>query len=224
MTARRTEARPPAAHLAWAVLLGVALAGPALAGTSQGKPIRLAEPRDLAAAVAAIEAATGAKAEPLEGAAGDIPSSEGRSFALDGKTAVRLLAGSHAPFRKAGLYLFRLERAFGMGGDKDRVGVLVAADRSAVIRRIGTAGPRSGVTAGRIVEWLDALEKEEPFDLLEVGVDYVAGRFHRQPKDPARIASQSADLAPALAAGDRGKMLRLLADEIRTNRTLYLFW
>lgn len=209
------------------VAAGLALAVKASAVGATGptrEPIVLHEPADLAAAVAAIEAATGAKGAPLETADGPVPPAEGRAFALDGETCARLLAGSHASFRKAGLYLFRTERSYGMAGDKDRAGILVASGRAAVIRRIGTAGPKQGVTPEAIVAFLDALEKDEPFDLVEVGVDYVAGRFHRVPLDPAAIAARMAEFAPELVAGRRDRMLALLAEEIRTNRTLYLFW
>lgn len=223
--ATMTRARLDAIILRGAALGLLLAVGPAAAApTAPGAPIVLPAPRDLESAVAAIEQATGAKGEALEGAEGAIPLSEGRSFALAGTEVVRLLSGSHAIYRKAGLYLFRTERAFGMEGDKDRVGLLVAADRAAVIRRIGTAGPSRGVTSDRIVTWLEALEKDEPFDLLEVGTDYVAGRFLRAPKDPAALASRLAELAPDLVAGRRDKMMALLTEEIRANRTLYLFW
>lgn len=206
-----------------AAVLFLVAGNPAFAAPSaKGEPIVLPVPAGVAAAAAAIEAATGAKAEPLETAAGPIPASEGRSFAMDGGTAARLLAGSHAAWRGAGLYLFRVERAYGLAGEKDRVAVLAAADRAAVIRRVGTSG--KGVGPGQIVAFLAALEKDEPFDLLEVGADYVAGRFHREPADPAALAERLAAFAPELAAGKRDKMLALLAEELRKNRTLYLFW
>ncbi len=205
-------------------LLFCASAAPAgEASTSSGAPISLPAPKDFGAAVAAVESATGAKAAPLETAAGAVPASEGRAFQVDARLAERLLAGSHAAFRKAGLYLFRYERSFGMAGDKDTLALLAARDRTAVLRRVGTAGARRGVTTDKIVAWLDGLAKEEPFDLWEVGVDYVAGRFERTPKDPAAIARRSAEFAPDLVAG-RASTLELLAEEIRANRTLYLIW
>ncbi len=169
----------------------------------------------------AIESATGAKGGAID--AGKIPLSEGRSFELDGKIAERLLAGSHAAFRKAGLYLFRYERSFGVAGEKDKVALLATADRGAVIRRIGTASPKDGLTSDKIVSWLDALAKDEPFELWEIGVDYVAGKFERTPKDPAAIARRSAEFAPDLVAA-RASTLALLVEEIRVNRTLYLIW
>lgn len=196
--------------------------GGSAAPSAPGAPIVLPAPASVVAAAAAIESATGAKAEPLETAAGTVPPGEGRSFAMDGRTAARLLAGSHAAWRGAGLYLFRIERSYGMAGDKDRVAVLAAADRAAVIRRVGTSG--EDVTPDRIVAFLAELEKEEPFELLEVGLDYVAGQFRRVPADPAALAERLAGFAPELAAGKREKMLALLAEELRKNRTLYLFW
>lgn len=204
----------------------LASAAPAQAGASTSKdagPIVLPAPKDLAAAVSSLAGVAGAPGEAIETASGSIPLEEGRSFQVDGKVATRLLAGSHVPFREAGLYLFRHERSFGLPGEKDRLGILRATDRRAVLLRMGTGNARQGFTTEKIIAWLDALAKDEPFELTEVGVDYVAGRFQRSPKDPGAIARRSAEIAPDLVAG-RASTLALLAEEIRTNRTLYLIW
>ncbi len=193
------------------------------AAEKAGGAFALPAPKDFAAGVLAIERATGVKGAAIEAAQGNIPLAEGRSFALQGRVAEQLLAGSHAAFRKSGIYLFRYERSFGVAGEKDKVALLAAADRGAVIRRIGTASPHHGLTSDRIAAWLDALAKDEPFELWEVGVDYVAGRFDRVPKDPAALARRTAEFAPDLVAG-RASTLDLLAEEIRVNRTLYLIW
>jgi len=211
-----------AASILVAIVAALPVGAPASTSAAPAS-IALPPPRDLASAVEAIEQATGTKAEPLEGAAGTIPLPKGRSFVVDAKTGARLLAGSHESYRRAGFYLFRTERAYGMEGEKDRIALLATADRAEVVRRIGTAGPNRGVTPEAIVAWLEALEKDEPFELLEVGTDYVAGRFRQTPKDPMAIAKRCAEIAPALSANST-KMLDLLAEEIRANRTLYLFW
>lgn len=205
-----------------AALVAAALAAQAAPPAPQKGPIELAAPKDLDAAAAAVEAATGARGGQLDTARGAVPLAEGRAFSVESSVAERLLAGSHSAFRKAGIYLFRMERSFGMAGDKDRLGLLRASDRNAVLRRIGTSGAH-GVTTERIVAWLDELAKEEPFELTEIGADYVAGRFERTPKDAAGIARRSAEIAPDLVAG-RASTLELLAHEIAANRTLYLIW
>ncbi|HEX9309156.1 MAG TPA: DUF4253 domain-containing protein [Anaeromyxobacter sp.] len=212
-----------------AAVLALLAAAPARADTDlrgvpvgpKKAPIALAAPKDLAAAVAVIEQATGARGEKLP--VGDVPLADGRSFALEPSVAERLLEGSHATFKKAGIYLFRYERSFGMAGDKDQIGVIQTTDANAIIRRVGTAGGRRPLTADQLIAWLDALAKEEPFDLWEVGVDYIAGRFDRAPKDPVAVANRCAEFAPDLVAG-RASTLDLLATEIKTNRTLYLIW
>lgn len=199
-----------------------ALAAPPQSAKSHA-PIVLDAPKDFPGAVAAVERATGAKGVPLETPRGKVPVAEGRAFAVEPDVAERLLAGSHAPFLKAGLFLFRYERSYGLAGDKDGLALVATSDRNAVLRRMGTSGPKRGVTTEQIAAWLDALAKEEPFDLVEVGVDYVAGRFVRPPKDAAGIARRSVELAPELVAG-RASTLSLLVEEIRSNRTLYLIW
>ncbi len=207
-----------------AAALGAALA--AQAAPSEAKshaPIVLPAPKDLPAAVAALERATGAKGGTLETANGEATLSEARSFAVESAVAERLLAGSHTPFRKAGIYLFRCERSYGLAGEKDRIAVVAVSDAASVLRRMGTNGARHGVTTERIVAWLDALARLEPFELTEIGTDYVAGTFARSPKDPADVARRSVEIAPELVAG-RASTLALLVEEIKTNRTLYLIW
>jgi hypothetical protein len=202
----------------------VALASPAAYAAppaASPAPIALPAPKGLAAAVRLVETATGVQGEKLR--VGDVALDEGRSFALEPALAARLLAGSHATFRKAGVYLFRYERGFGMPGEKDHVALLATADRNAVVRRIGTAGPAQQPPSEEIVAWLDALAKDEPFELYEVGTDYLAGRFVSVPKDPAAVARRCADIAPELIAG-RAATIDLLAREIQANRTLYLIW
>jgi hypothetical protein len=198
-----------------------ALAGPP--GKKPTEPIALPAPKGLADAVAAVERATGATGGSLETGAGAIPLAEGRAFAVEANVAERLLAGSHGPFRKAGLYLFRFERSYGMEGDKDRIALLATSDWGAVVRRIGTADARHGLTTEKILAWLTELAKDEPFELTEIGADYVAGSFERSPKDAAAVARRSAEIAPELVAG-RASTLALLTEEIRVNRTLYLIW
>ncbi len=188
---------------------------------SDSAPIVLAAPKDFSSAVRIVEQVTGAKGEKLR--IGDVPLEQGRSFAVAPRVAQRLLDGSHDAFKRAGLFLFRYERSFGLPGEKDHVALLHTADGSAVIRSVGTAGARGAPSSDAIVAWLEALAKEEPFELSEIGADYVAGRFARAPKDPMAVAKRCAEFAPDLVAG-RASTLELLAHEIAAERTLYLIW
>jgi hypothetical protein len=184
-------------------------------------PIVLAQPASLDAAVVAIETTTGARPTRLHGRTASVPTTEGRAFQLDTAVATRLIEGSSAPFRKAGLFLFRHERSFGLADEKDVVGVLVTRDWRAAVRRIGTAGV--GVTTDRIVAWLEKLAKDEPFEITEIGLDYVAGRFERVPKDPAALARRIAEFAPDLVRGHK-EPISGLSDLIARERALYLIW
>lgn len=188
---------------------------------ASGTLISLAAPKDFTSAVQALEQVTGAKGEKMR--VGEVPLADGRSFAVDPRITERLLEGSHTAFKKAGLYLFRYERSFGLDGDKDQIALLRTADRNVVIKRVGTVGPHQTPTSKKIAAWLDVLAKEEPFELWEIGADYVAGRFLRTPKDPVALAQRCAQFAPDLVAG-RASTLELLAHEIAANRTLYLIW
>jgi hypothetical protein len=222
-SAAPTHLRRSALAFAAAALLQAPLAGAAVQAARPKQPIVLAAPKNLDAAVAAISKATGAKAEPLELGGTPVAAAEGRSLTIDGKVATRLLEGSHATYLKAGLYLFRYERSFGMAGAHDHVALLATTDPSAVIRKIGTRDATTKHTTEQIVEWLAALDKEEPFFLNEIGEDFVAGLFKAVPKDPAAVARRCAEIAPELVKGS-GSAIDLLTEEIKVNRTLYLIW
>jgi hypothetical protein len=191
------------------------------APTAPAAPIVLAKPASLEGAVIDIERATGARPTRLHGRSASIPTGEGRAFQLDSATAARLLQGSRAPFQQAGLFLFRHERSFGLEDEKDVIGVLAADDWRAAVRRMGTAGV--GVTTEKIVGWLEALAKDEPFELTEIGMDYVAGRFARPPKDPRALARRIADFAPDLVRGHKDPIAGL-ADLLTREQALYLIW
>jgi Domain of unknown function (DUF4253) len=216
------------------VLVALVAAVPALAqkGAPAEKPIApiadaslaLARPESFAAAVTAIERATGATGERFDLPTGkSVPLMEGRSFALDARTASRLLAGSHGSYRKAGYYLFRYDRGFGLPGEKDFVGLLATADPDVVIRKIGTSGAHRGVTTEQIIAFLHALEKEEAFEVMEVGTDFISGRFERTPKDTSAIVRRVVQFAPDLVKGHSDPTSGL-TDLIGRKRTLYLIW
>jgi hypothetical protein len=215
--APRADGSAPAAAAAWAE--------PVAPHPDAAAPdvIALAAPKDFADAVAAVERATGATGGEIEARGGRIPLAEGRSFALEPKLTRRLLQGSHETFRKAGFYLFRYERSFGLESEKDLVGLLATPDRDAVVRRMGTAGPKRGITTEQIVAWLDAMHAQQPFTMPEVGVDFVRGWFRPVPSDAGAVAMRCAEIAPDLVAGNPN-MVPLLVEEIRRNGTLMLIW
>jgi hypothetical protein len=226
MASNRATRFPPALRalaLAAAAALTQAPAAASAAPVKGKDPIVLPVPKSFDAGVAAIQRATGTKAKDLELGGKILLANEGRSFQMEGHLATRLVEGSHDAFLKAGLYLFRLERAFGIGGGSDIVALVATTDRDALIRRVGTSDPSKKQTTDQIVEWLAALEKDEPFALTEIGHDFIAGRFRATPKDPAAIAQRCAQIAPELVKGSVSAM-DLLTEEIKTDRTLYLIW
>lgn len=222
-TSDRSRSSARRALVAAALLALLPGAARAETPANEATPIVLPAPKDFTAAVKLVEEAVGVKGGQIDNEGAPIPLSEGRAFAIDTRTAGRLLAGSHATFRKAGVYLFRYERSFGLGDDKDLVGLLATADPLAVIRRIGTAGPKRGVTNEQIVAWLRALEREEAFELYEIGPDYLSGHFERTPKNPEAIARRAAKIAPDLVAGHTNPIAGL-TDLIGKHQTLYLIW
>jgi hypothetical protein len=225
-TACRNPAQLARRVLASAAAIGALLApspSPAREAPKAGAPIVLPAPKSFAAAVAAIEKATGAKGADLELQGKPLLADEGRSFRIEGHVATRLIEGSHPTFLKAGLYLFRHERNFGMGGGLDVVGLIKTTDRDGLIRKVGTSDPGKKATTDQIIAFLAGLEKDAPFALEEIGEDFVAGHFTAVPKDPAAVAKRCAEFAPELIKGS-GRAIDYLAEEIKANRTLYLIW
>ncbi len=187
--------------------------------------LALATPKSFTAAVEAIQRATGAQPDRLELGGKPVAATEGRSFALEARTASRLLAGSHDAFRKGGFYLFRYDRSYGLPGEKDKVGLLATTDPDVVMRRVGTAGTKRGVTTEQIIAWLHALEKDEAFEVTEIGADFIYGRFERAPTDPPAIARRTAQFAPDLVKGhSEANAISGLSDLIGRKRILYLLW
>jgi Domain of unknown function (DUF4253) len=222
---RRGSLRPLAVAAVAAASLAVAPTARANAPRipTRGEIIVLAPPKTFHDAVTDIERITGTRGGAIQTRAGRIPRAFGRSFRVDGKMAERLVYGSHANFRKAGFYLFRYERSFGLPGEKDCIGVLATGDADEVVRRMGTAGAKRKVTNRQIIDWLRETALEEPFELYEIGLDYLAGRFDRQPRDPVALARSAIRIAPDLVVGHTDPIAGL-SDLFGKHRKLYLIW
>ena len=99
----------------------------------------------------------------------------------------------------------------------------MTADPDVVLRKVGTASPVRGVTTEQVIAFLHALEKDEAFEVTEIGTDFVSGRFERSPKDPAAIARRTVQFAPDLVKGHSDPITGL-SDLIGRKRILYLMW
>jgi hypothetical protein len=124
-------------------------------------------------------------------------------------SAVRVLKEAGTPLSTGDMVKTLLEKGYWQTEGKTPAATIYAA----IITEISKKGDKSRfrtVARGQ-------------FELTEVGVDYLAGRFLRAPKDPAEIARRCVAIAPDLVAA-RASTLGLLVEEIRSAHTLYLIW
>ena len=152
---------------------------------------------------------------------------EGRSFAVAHARAEQLLdSATHARFVEHGFLLFRTINSFGVPRTTDELALLPAPskdERIDVVRRMGTDGNLTGPDNARIVEWLRALDREQPFELTGVGLDFVEARFTSELRDPDALARRVHAFCPdVVRQGTR--TVAALAREIRETRTLYCWW
>lgn len=201
-------------------ILGVGLA---MAAGCRKEPV--VPPADFASAVAYLEKRTGARAGPLVGYGPEDeeqPIPEGRSFDVEEAEADELLKDLHAPWKKAGLYLFRYDRSFGIGGQKDKVALLPTRDPYGILLKMGTNGTNYGKSTEDVIRFLRELEREVPFDLTEIGIDYVEGRFLESPRDPIGLAQRLYEFCPDIV--EQGVPMEDLPRILSHDRVLYLWW
>lgn len=155
---------------------------------------------------------------PME--AGDVKG--GVSFDVPQDKVSKLLRNAHADFLAKGFYLFRYDQNFGIGGSPDKVGLLPTSDKYAVIAAMGTNGVNYNIGTDGVIAWLKDLEREQPFVLTGIGMDYVEGHFTRPVKDRKALARRMYEFCPDIVEQGVGTVGKL-EDELR-NGTLYFWW
>jgi hypothetical protein len=123
-----------------------------------------------------------------------------------------------------GAYLFRMDNSFGIGGSgaEDEVGLLPTTDKYVVLAAVQTDGANYDLMTGDIIEWLQGMEKTQPWELTEAGMDYVAGRFTQPVGDRTKLARQMYDFCPDIV--DQGtESVEKLAAELKKGE-LFLWW
>ena len=86
-----------------------------------------------------------------------------------------------------------------------------------------TKGPDSDLMTTHIIRWLKQLEKEEPFELTGIGVDYLEGKFTSPVKNARRLARKMYEFCPDIVDQGTGSIAELAMELKRSNR-LFLWW
>jgi hypothetical protein len=112
---------------------------------------------------------------------------------------------------------------FGLGSERKRLAVLPTTDKYEAIAVVGTAGPNNDVANSDVLSWLMELEREQPFDILQIGYDMVEGRFRSAIGDPQDLAKRMYRFCPDIVDQGFGSVAAL-AEALAKKSTLYLWW
>jgi hypothetical protein len=88
---------------------------------------------------------------------------------------------------------------------------------------IGTSGGFLSPTAPRIVSWLNALDRDQPFIITGIGHDYVEGRFTTPLTDVHALAKRFYKFCPDIVRQGT-KSVANLELEIGVSGMLYCWW
>ncbi len=113
------------------------------------------------------------------------------------------------------------EQNFGHGPDV--VTVLQSADRYDALRFEGCNGINYDIYTDDIIAHLEALEKEHPFVLKGVGVDFLQGDFLTVPDDVETLAQYMYEFCPDIVDQGTGTVEEL-ANEIKNTGSFYYWW
>jgi ankyrin repeat protein len=125
---------------------------------------------------------------------------------------------TRAEFLGRGTSVFWLETL-----EKNRIGVLPTADQFQVVQAIGTAAPNFDLNNAAIVQWLQALHAEQPFEIIGVSHDTIDGRFLNDVREPMKLARRMYKFCPDIVDQGTGTVDEL-ADLLKQHRRLYFWW
>lgn len=173
-------------------------------------------------AIEEAAALLGAKPQPLLTPFEGQQVSGGVSFEVPHERITPLLRKAHGDFLAKGLYLFRYEQNFGIGGDPDKIGLVPTADKYDVMALMETSGNDFAVPTSGVIAWMKELEQQQPFVLTGIGIDYMEGAFTTPIKNPYAIAERMYQFCPDIV--DQGtETVDELANEIGDGK-LYFWW
>ncbi len=152
---------------------------------------------------------------------GSSRSSGGVLVRLPSETADQLLAMHQRSFLDRGCFLVRSKRGYTTG--KDELMLLPTSKRSEVLATFRTNGGNCDVDTHDVIDWLDQLEKREPFLLTGAGFDWCEGAFTQPLADSKKLAKQIFEFCPDVVTQGTGDVPSL-ALELRKTRRFFLWW
>jgi ankyrin repeat protein len=132
----------------------------------------------------------------------------------------RILGVVQEEVRADGFHLVR--SGYRMAGRPATLMLFPTPDKYAVIAAVGTSG-NGAVPTPEVVRWLQEMETEQPWVLMQCEHDTLAGRFLTPVKDPEGLAERMYEFCSDII--DQGlEDEAALAEELRTKGTLYFWW
>ena len=173
-------------------------------------------------AIQEASALLGANPQPLIAEADNEEVKGGVSFDVPPDKIEAILRQTHTDFLAKGVYLFRYDQSFRIGGKPDRIGLLPTTDKYAVMAAMETNGDNYEIGPSGVIAWMKELEAEQPFVLTGIGFDYMEGHFTTPVKDPGGLAIRMYQFCPDIVDQGVGTVEKLAAE--LQNGSLYFWW
>ena len=140
---------------------------------------------------------------------------------------VELVTTHHARFRSAGAYLFVYEH--GHGFRPDVVGIAPTEDKLDLVRRVQTDAANYGHDNDAVIAWLRELDRDEPFELIGAGLDFVEGGFTSPVRDRAKLAQRLYSFCPdfvdqGIGLTEEGEPHELIERYFSEHRFFFFWW
>ena len=136
------------------------------------------------------------------------------------ETADNILKEHHRAFLDRGCYLLKSERGFTTG--KDQLTLLPTTKRTEVLAAFQTNGANCEIYTHDVIQWLDELEKTQPFLLTGAGFDWCEGTFTKPLVDSKKLAKKMYEFCPDIVDQGTGDVSRLALELKKTQR--FFFW
>jgi len=223
---------PVTRQLSWAAVAAVVIIAAYFGGADTSRagalepppppplvPANFEVPSDFPGAVRALEQLTGATASPVmvRDSLGAALKVSGGSVVVPTELSDSILAGAQRHFLARGFLLVRHEGSSQESGGRDALVLLPMWDQYRAVKLIGTNVASRGIANAQVIDWLRALERDEPFVLTGIGYGQLEGRFASRVADPTALAQRIYVLCPGGVGGRHGSVAELAADLRRLN-------
>ena len=186
----------------------------------------LVVPTDFPGAIRALEQVTGHAAAPLveRDSAGAERESGVYIVTVQSRWANRFLQDAHEKFAAQGFFLSRFDLNFRTDSSSLRLLLAPTADPYDVLRLVGTRGESDGRATADIAEWLRTFARERPFELRNVGANWVRGVFASDVTDPGDVVRRLEAFCPRIAHEDFRGNVAALENWVRRSRAFICRW